>query len=349
MIFGVPTSDVVQGVSGGLLIAAGSSLNMLLYGRISGLSGMLETMVTQGKGFDWKAAFLAGLIAPAWVVRMFLLRSPDQVVQVGDFQFQFFDSPSQITNNVNTLGWIASGLLVGIGTKLGNGCTSGHGVCGLPRLSKRSIVAVLTFCATGFVAATALAKGYAPFLTEGGHPLLGGEAEGMYQKGVLAFLALCAVVAAGGRSPALTKERIDSFASGAMFGTGLLVSGMCRPSRVKGFLTLIPGQFDPLLMFVLGTVVCVNLATFTQILRNTKPLNALAFELPTLKDVDGRLMLGAALFGLGWGVGGICPGPGMIGFFNYSSALGLWMAAMLAGNYIGRQAVAAPAVSAKIH
>lgn len=121
----------VFAIGGGLLIGAAAALLLMLTGRIAGVSGMFATVVRiADAGPPWKlaAAFVIGLPIGAAITSL-LVRRPD----------------IEVTSSVPLL--IAAGLLVGFGTRLGNGCTSGHGVCGIGRLSPRSIAATLTFMA----------------------------------------------------------------------------------------------------------------------------------------------------------------------------------------------------------
>jgi len=118
-------------IGGGLLIGGAAALLLMLTGRIAGVSGMFATMVRiADAGPPWKlaAAFIVGLPIGAALTSL-LIRRPD----------------IEVTSSAPLL--IAAGLLVGFGTRLGNGCTSGHGVCGIGRLSPRSIAATLTFMA----------------------------------------------------------------------------------------------------------------------------------------------------------------------------------------------------------
>ena len=120
-------------IAGGLLICGAATLLLLLTGRIAGVSGMVATVVRiADAGPPWKlaAAFVVGLPLGAGAVAAFV-REPN----------------IQVTESVPLL--ILAGLLVGFGTRLGNGCTSGHGVCGIGRLSVRSLLATATFMASG--------------------------------------------------------------------------------------------------------------------------------------------------------------------------------------------------------
>lgn len=99
--------------------------------------------------------------------------------------------------------------------------------------------------------------------------------------------------------------------SGVLFGLGLAISGMTDPAVVLGFLDLF-GDFNPALMFVLGGAVGTTMLAFRLVLRRPAPLLEDKFQLPTRKDIDARLMIGAGLFGIGWGLAGYCPGPALV-------------------------------------
>ncbi len=107
------------------------------------------------------------------------------------------------------------------------------------------------------------------------------------------------------------KELGSAFVAGLVFAIGLGISGMTLPSKVIGFLDVM-GDWDPSLAFVMGGAIAVHL-TFTRwLLRRGRPLVAEAFHFPTRSDIDGRLVVGAALFGVGWGLVGYCPGPVLV-------------------------------------
>ncbi len=96
--------------------------------------------------------------------------------------------------------------------------------------------------------------------------------------------------------------------SGALFGLGLAVSGMANPAKVIGFLD-VTGDWDPTLAFVMGGALLVSVPAFRVIFGRRRPVLAEDFELPSNKEVDARLLGGSALFGVGWGLSGFCPGP----------------------------------------
>ncbi len=125
--------------------------------------------------------------------------------------------------------------------------------------------------------------------------------------------------------------------SGALFGVGLAMSGMTDANRVLGFLDVF-GKFDPALIFVLGGAVLTTLVLFRWVLSSSAPLFAHDFQLSTLTKLDSKLLIGAALFGVGWGVAGYCPGPALAGL-GVGSTEALWFVpAMLAGMLLHRWA-----------
>lgn len=118
--------------------------------------------------------------------------------------------------------------------------------------------------------------------------------------------------------------------AGAFFGLGLAVSGMLNPQRVQAFLDVF-GNWDPSLAFVLGGAVAVAFAGMRLMRRMRHPLLDRAFFLPTNTTIDKRLILGSAIFGLGWGVGGLCPGPAIASLTLGLPATMTFVIAMLLG------------------
>lgn len=104
---------------------------------------------------------------------------------------------------------------------------------------------------------------------------------------------------------------VIAFAMGLLFGLGLLVAGMTSPDKVLGFLDF-AGAWDPSLAFVMGGAVITATPMFALARRRARPLAGLAFDTPPTTPVDARLVGGAALFGIGWGLAGICPGPALV-------------------------------------
>jgi hypothetical protein len=123
---------------------------------------------------------------------------------------------------------------------------------------------------------------------------------------------------------------IASFAAGAVFSAGLGISGMTHPSKVIGFLDPL-GRWDASLALVMGSAVFVGLAAFPRILRRSAPLFAPRFILPAQRGVDTGLLLGAAIFGIGWGLSGLCPGPALVALATGAPPYVIFVATMAVG------------------
>lgn len=125
---------MINAIIGGVLIGLAVSLMLLFNGRVTGISGILGGIIKPQKSdLNWRVAFVGGLLFGGIILRFF---KPEAFIQV---------------SSALAIDYIIAGLLVGFGTLLGNGCTSGHGVCGISRLSIRSIVATLTFILFGVI------------------------------------------------------------------------------------------------------------------------------------------------------------------------------------------------------
>ena len=126
---------------------------------------------------------------------------------------------------------------------------------------------------------------------------------------------------------------IVALLAGTLFGVGLVVSGMVYPAKVIGFLD-VAGEWDPTLMFVMGGGLLVTIPAFRLILKRPRPILADGFSLPTKSDLDGRMLGGATLFGVGWGLSGFCPGPAVVAMVTGLLPVFAFVAAMVAGMYI---------------
>jgi len=122
---------------------------------------------------------------------------------------------------------------------------------------------------------------------------------------------------------------------GLLFGLGLVVSGMVNPEKVLGFLDIF-GAWDASLAFVMGGAVMVTFFGFRWIERAGKPWFDIKFRIPSRTDIDTPLVSGAALFGAGWGLVGLCPGPALAAFFVAPGVLIVFMAGMLGGMLVPR-------------
>jgi len=125
-------------------------------------------------------------------------------------------------------------------------------------------------------------------------------------------------------------KNLVTLLSGLMFGFGLLLSGMANPAKVQNFLDLF-GTWDPSLAFVMGGAIAVTMPGFWLVTRRSKPFFNDVFHPPTRTDFDARLITGAAIFGVGWGLGGFCPGPAMTALPLAAEGTLIFVATMLTG------------------
>jgi uncharacterized membrane protein YedE/YeeE len=123
---------------------------------------------------------------------------------------------------------------------------------------------------------------------------------------------------------------LSAFATGLVFGLGLIVAGMSNPAKVLGFLDL-AGAWDPSLAFVMVGAILVGLVAFRLARQRTTAFLGGAMHLPTARTIDRRLVLGSLAFGIGWGLAGFCPGPALVALGAGYAKAAVFVAAMLAG------------------
>lgn len=326
---------------GGILIAAASSLNLFLKGRVTGFSGVVFALWSGEEGSNtWRWSLLLGLISSSSIVRLATLEKDT-----------FFESQTAFSKDFSLLAIILSGMFVGLGTKIGNGCTSGHGVCGLPRFSLRSFVAVGVFLITGIVIATL--RHHFPFFT--GDSFLTSWGVNMYEKSgsfeevfyslILGVTILITSVYLfsiykkeyNNQNSREFSDGLIGYLVGIIFGLGLCVSGMTKRSKVINFLS-ISSSWDASLLFVLGVSVGINVLTFHFILSRSDnpPFSDKAISLKAGNELDINLLIGPFFFGLGWGISGLCPGPVMVNLFLYLPLLIVFSVFLILGQFIAK-------------
>lgn len=359
----------VSGLIGGGLIGLSAATLLLFNGDILGASGLMSSFVVAPKktltepSQQWKLAFLAAFCVTtrAYVT----LIDPDALKD----ERLGFSSGIPI---VSPLGYILGGFCVGFGTKLGNGCTTGHGICGLARLSTRSLMAVLAFMTTGFMAATGCSA-TCPF-----HPYLRTSYEAVAKhlptETTISIGTVIASLAAGAALPGLLRKAphenatdaekdehennnskiIPAIVSASFFSLGLVISKMTISSKIYGFLNvkgMKDGTWDPTLMCVMGGAVAVSFISYQwvkgfSVFKNSKALECPLsqkkssgnFNVPTNKTIDNKLIFGEAIFGLGWGMAGLCPGPAMfLACAGYPNVLLRWWPSFFAGSYLAEK------------
>ena len=369
-----------RGFAGGVIIALSTTLLMLLLGETAGISSILSALTRPATLLRWRGAFLGGLL----IAGAILTAVPN---------------PADIYGPTPTIHWAAAlcgGLSVGLGSKMGNGCTSGHGVVGLARLSPRSLTAVLCFMGAAIITAGLCRAPFSVIYSGSSTPGWALSPQLFIVPLVVTIFFLLLKVAATMRlsrgekaSAAARSELLTSSPSGVsqdeaaaapaapvtwgafwgaqaaalvcglIFGLGLGVSGMTDPSKVLRFLDFLgAGGWDPQLMLVMGGGVAVNAVTWrvmavgalskfippfaAAVAENEagrtgaaeKTLGSIIAYGPSCaanKVVDGKLLSGAVLFGVGWGITGVCPGPGIVDYVSGGSHFGVVVPAIIAG------------------
>lgn len=266
-----------------------------------------------------------------------------QIFKYGTYNsFTPFGPVDELTEYTSYVGYALAGLLVGFGTKLANGCTSGHGLCGMARLSLRSFVAIaiFLFCAVG----TGTIYYYFSlglFTDEELNPQLHYEHDissgVMLGLGVVFWLVSMAIQSRRETEKAgleIFRDSTISWAVGFLFAFGLVVSGMCRRRNILQFLW-IGADWNPSLLFVLGCGVVVNLVIFQYMIRVRKaPVYAEKLFSLRNSSIDWKLVVGSVTFGVGWGMSGLCPGPAMALFPVFTLQVHIvWMICAIIGMF----------------
>jgi len=138
------------------------------------------------------------------------------------------------------------------------------------------------------------------------------------------------------------------FIIGLIFGLGLVLSGMSDPAKVLNFLdfaAIRTGSWDPSLAFVMAGAIAVTFAGYKLALKRTQPILGEKFYLPTREDIDARVIAGPAIFGIGWGLSGFCPGPAITALGFGTKAAVIFVIAMLAGMWLARFIASRPSMS----
>ncbi len=129
------------------------------------------------------------------------------------------------------------------------------------------------------------------------------------------------------------KESVVALVVGLVFGLGLVISGMTQPHKVVGFLDLF-GNWDPSLIFVMGGAVAVHFVTYRIVRKRNSPIVMPKWQVPTKTEITKSLMVGAVLFGMGWGLAGFCPGPAITAVASFQVGPILFLVSMLLGMFL---------------
>ncbi|WRT64287.1 uncharacterized protein IL334_001218 [Kwoniella shivajii] len=284
----------VQTFLGGLLLHFSTSSLLENTGRVFGISGILQGAVL-GAHDKWQFSILGGLLAGPIISHVTGLQTlfpgtgPETIAQIGLERI------------------ILAGTLVGFGTRLGSGCTSGHMLCGVSRLSPRSLLATMLFFTTAVITANLSPP---PISSSVAYAL---EIPSRTTAAVL--LAVVAGAALVHSRLALLNDQLKQLPfilCGITFSLGLSVSGMSDPAKVQGFLQLFNiRKFDPSLALILVGGVFPNAIHYARMEKKAR-LPWETWNVPSRTDVDWQLIIGSLIFGVGWGLTAICPGPALV-------------------------------------
>ena len=241
--------------------------------------------------------------------------------------FALVDETSFEGDSLRGLGLVrlgVAGLLVGAGSKLGAGCTCGNGIQGLACFSKASFGFVLVFMATGALAAYLVGNDFAPASAA---PFSWPLARAVASIAVAQFFMR-------------TNKKVSNVLGGCGFAASLVLAAMVKPSKIEGFLHFTAARgWDPSLAFVMGgALLVVGVAWRVLGLVDLPPMRAYAG-----RPLDAKTLVGGACFGAGWGLGGLCPGPGVVSVGTGSLPAAVWLGAMVAGRGLAGTAPAAKA------
>ena len=296
----------VASLVGGGLIGLSCAAYLHLAGRIAGISGIVSSVVHGDRAHGLKLSFFSAMILTGAVLRPWL------------------NNAVAFATNAPIVAQAVGGLLVGLGASKQNGCTSGHGVCGLSRLSPKSLVAVLAFMSSGIFTGTFVRPYFFGASQQMQPEATSNNIPALFAANLVAGGALVIATQHGSAAHVLT-----GLVCGSMFSAGLALSSMANPSKLIDFLNLLgPRGWDPSLAFVMLGAILAAFVPFQLVARqqrqeNRKPPTPTLFpEQPIGKFVQPtswfehehklQTLVGAGMFGVGWAIAGQCPGPGLL-------------------------------------
>ena len=273
----------MQATIGGLLVGVSVGMFMLVASKIAGHSGMLKALLVGPRDHS-KLSYLLGLLFAGAALSAAVPNT-------------FFEKPKEPKLSLFSLG-----MVMGVGTFFGNGCTSGHGLCGLSRFSHRSFAAVPVFMIFAILVSSA-STGFAIGSPAPVAAMERGTASAVAVVVCVLAVLLVPVSLLMRKATALYAETVLGFWCGLCCGAGLAIGGMAQPSSVQAALSL---QRTDLTLWTLFVVALVTTFSFYRLAMSRGVAEACT---ATQGRVDGQLLLGAALFGTSWGATGACPGP----------------------------------------
>jgi uncharacterized protein len=341
------TNDMIwRGTIGGAVIGAAAGVLLLFNGDVMGCSGIVTSsflsmlrvpqrllsnlLSTSSPAPSTSNEKVSSAVEP-WKI-VFLSSMAVAAYALGRTQ----ETPTSQSRTTTAVGYALAGLLVGFGTKLGSGCTSGHGICGLARFSPRSLAAVLSFMASGVFTTTVFGS-YDNWISTTSSSLdIPSDSLAVSVVGMLLLLALATTTGTSNDANKGSSAKLGpSAVSGAVFAAGLYYSGMSQSPKVRAFLDISPlvststRQWDPTLVFVMGGGVLISFLSYqfvpdyrcispfpwsldTPVMCTSAGSPPRGFNIPKPAAIDRMLIAGSIIFGIGWGIAGVCPGPAVV-------------------------------------
>lgn len=346
----------IESTIGGLIIASSVASHLYTTGYYSGMSSVLANTLTSLPRIISKPskkdimkddmllrtlAYMIGLLVAGFLCRWLLV--PQHFIH-GASMFSYQKQVSLINQPIFM--FLIAGFLVGFGTRLGGGCTSGHMICGVSRLSYRSITATILFSTTALLTVKLFNRAHAINILYGGKsnefiawPSLSSS---LLLVSVALFIWMVyAIILLYGRKNKPRKKSLifllhiwDAFT----FSMGLSISGMTLPTKVLGFFDIFGKYWDPSLFCVAATAIGLNMYLWNMYILpkdenkpDRTPLFNSKFTLPSKYGITRDLVIGAIVFGLGWGFLGFCPGPSIVNMATLKPELLLFYGAFALG------------------
>lgn len=297
-------NDYGYAILGGFLVSLGCSFHLYSKGRTTAFNSTIYSIVTCDKpSMFWKITMICSMILAAGI-----FWNSVHFTALDDTS-AFFDSPLTMVSSLNMFGFAISGFLVGFGAKLSNGCTSGHLFCGVPRRSARSMIALILYMITAFLVHTwkneesILDDTDDAWIDENNYTACVNVVMGI---SAITIIILIIYFKFGKKLDEMFESILISVAVGFLVTFGMIFGGLNRRSKVADFLSFNDGS---LLVFFVSVLV-FNLLSFYYIIDKK---HKSVIESPSNK-ITWRLVIGSIVYGAGWGLGCLCPGPAFILF-----------------------------------
>lgn len=357
----------VETAIGALLLQFATTSNLVLSGRTVGFSSLVYNSIFSPSAHG--VSLVIGVLVATLFAQIQLPELVPVFTNATDFQIErliHLNVPKVITNIIYSspfgsqidilftpfalsyIFYAIAGLLVGYGTNKGAGCTSGHMLCGLSRLRVRSLVATISFFLTSAFVVNYfdIAPTCSPYFCyefDKRFTFVKSNSSILFSIVLTSFLTSYLILPKF-IIPLTSKvggNIITGFHTGFVFGLGLFISGMANPAKPLGFLSFFHlSKFDPSLGIIMIFTVLPNIFIWksSRIMKLKKPLiKNESFHLPTAKDIPLSMIFGNIIFGLGWGLMGICPGPGLMSLVLNKYKGVIWIMGFLLGYFLAKK------------